>query len=278
MLPNFLFIGPDKTGSSWLYELLHSHPQCFVPECKDIYFFDRYYGRGLAWYGKFFADVPVDVIAIGELSHDYLFSRVAADRILHDLANVKLITSLRNPVERTFSHYLYMIRSGRTRMSFEEALEHFPELIENSLYHRHLSYYFERFSVSDIKVLWFEQLVKDPRAYGEECLRFLGLDQQHNFDYGKKVRLASKPRNYWLARTAKVGANVARALRFENLVGLVKHSRVAGMLYKEFDKNDRPKMEQAVQEKLVNLFRNDIQELEKMLNVNLSHWYVREQK
>jgi len=118
--PTFLFIGPDKSGSTWLYEVLRQHAQCFVPPVKDIYFFDRYYERGLDWYFRFFEAAPPGTLAAGELSHDYLFSSAAAERIAQDLPGVKLITSLRDPAERTFSHYLYMIRSGRTRLDFAD--------------------------------------------------------------------------------------------------------------------------------------------------------------
>ena len=130
MKPTFLFIGPDKTGSTWLYEVLRQHAACYVPPVKDIYFFDRHYERGLDWYLSFFEPAPAGSLAAGELSHDYLFSPQAADRIARDLPNVRLLTSLRDPAERTFSHYLYMIRSGRTRLDFAAALEQFPELVD----------------------------------------------------------------------------------------------------------------------------------------------------
>lgn len=53
-LPNFLYIGPDKAGSSWLHEVLIQHPEVFLSEAKDLYFFDRYYDRGMAWYASQF--------------------------------------------------------------------------------------------------------------------------------------------------------------------------------------------------------------------------------
>ena len=81
MKPNFLFIGPDKTGSSWLYQILRGHPECHVPELKDIYFFDRFYARGLDWYLSLFDSAAPGARAVGELSHDYLFSPAAAERI-----------------------------------------------------------------------------------------------------------------------------------------------------------------------------------------------------
>ena len=45
-LPNFIYIGPDKAGSSWLHEMLIGHPEVYLTPAKDLYFFDRYYDRG----------------------------------------------------------------------------------------------------------------------------------------------------------------------------------------------------------------------------------------
>ena len=55
-LPNFIYIGPDKAGSSWLHEVLIRHEQVFMPDAKDLYFFDRYYDRGVSWYATQFKD------------------------------------------------------------------------------------------------------------------------------------------------------------------------------------------------------------------------------
>lgn len=273
--PDFLFIGPDKTGSSWLYELLRRHPQCFVPKCKDIYFFDRHYRRGMDWYGSFFGDAPAGAKAVGELSHDYLFSEKAAERIWRELPQVRLIASLRNPAERTFSHYLYMIRSGRTRLPFDAALQEFPELIDNSLYHKHLSRYFERFDAAQIKVLWFDDLKDNPRRFGEECLDFLGLDRSHDFDYRTKVREASSPRSYWLAKALKMGADFARAMRMEQLVGAVKHGPLARALYRPYREGEKPVLSAAARARLEGIFADDIAQLERLLNVDLGHWQGR---
>ena len=53
-LPNFLHLGPGKSGSSWLHETLALHPEVYLSEAKDLYFFSRYYDRGVDWYRKQF--------------------------------------------------------------------------------------------------------------------------------------------------------------------------------------------------------------------------------
>ena len=78
--PNFLFLGPDKTGSSWMFNLLRSHPECFVPRAKDIYFFNKYYHLGWDWYLSHFKNAD-SFKAVGELSHDYFGSEESANLI-----------------------------------------------------------------------------------------------------------------------------------------------------------------------------------------------------
>jgi len=271
-LPNFLFIGPDKTGSTWLYEILRQHPQCFVPDCKDIYFFDRYYNRGFHWYLSFFNKSPSTALAIGELSHDYLFSQEAAKRIRNHLPNVRLLTSLRNPVERTFSHYLQLVRSGLTRQSFDEALKSFPELINNSRYAKHLNIYFKLFGRNQIKVLFFDKLQTDPRSYAEEVFDFLGIGLDESIEYERRIMAAAKPRSALIARIAKIGANAARDCGFTKLVGRIKYSRLAAMLYRPYAQGEREIMKPETRKYLNETFAPDIAELEQLLGCSLKHW------
>lgn len=276
MKPNFLFVGPDKSGSTWLYEVLRHHPECYVPICKDIYFFDRYYHRGMDWYLAHFKYAPENARAVGELCHDYLYSRIAAHRIARELPNVKLITCLRNPCERTFSHYLYLIRSGKTRMSFENALEHFPELINNSLYYKHLSVYFQEFERQQIKVCMFEDIKSDAKTFAKDIFEFLNLSFVENLHYDKQVLPASRPRSFLLAKFAKMGANAARELSLTSAVGLVKRSALVKLLYEPYDQTNKPRMDSTTQAWLLQEFYSDIVQLEHLLRMDLSHWYDKE--
>jgi len=272
MLPNFLYIGPDKSGSTWLYEVLRAHPQCFVPSVKDIYFFDRYYENGLAWYERFFRHAPAGSIAVGELSHDYLFSERAAERIARDLPDVRLLTFLRDPVERSFSQYLYMIRSGMTRATFPEACAAFPEIIDNSLYFKHLEAYLSRFDRSRIRILLFDDLVSDAPTFATRVLEYLGLEPRLDIDYAVPVLPASRPRSFRAARLAKTGANVARHLGAPRLVGSVKGSRLARLLYAPYGDGEKPRLGAEDRLRLIEKFRPEVKCLEELLARDLSHW------
>jgi len=244
--------------------VLRKHPECFVPACKDLYFFDRFYDRGLPWYASFFADAPPTAKAVGELCHDYLFSVVVADRIAHDLPGVKLLTCLRDPIDRTHSHYLYMVRSGLTTRSFEEALDIYPELIDHSLYAKHLAPYFERFDRDHLHVLSFDRLRQDPLGFTAEVFAYLGLSLDH-IPQEPPVLMASRPRSRWLALLMKAGAERARSLGLVNLVGVIKRSWVTRVLYGAYREGERPQIAPGTQVRLREVFEEDSRRLAELL-------------
>lgn len=274
-VPNFLFIGPDKTGSSWIHHVLNEHPDSFVPQkIKETFFFDRFYQRGLNWYFSFFKECPSDAQAVGEICHDYLFSKLAADRIKHDLPKVKVLTCLRNPIERSFSQYLYLLRSGITRKPFATAIKDIPRLTENSLYYKHLSYYFDLFESEKIKVLFFDELRSDPSLFAKDLFSFLGLKFLKDIDYHQQILPANRPRSFFIARIAKAGADIARRFSLEGLVGNIKSSRLMNLLYLPYKNSNKPELNEDIQKKLIQYFYNDIIKLEQLLEKDLSHWLV----
>ena len=186
---------------------------------------------------------------------------------------MKLITCLRHPVERMFSHYLYLIRSGRTRLSFEEAVNQFPELIGNSMYAKHLAVYFKMFPKDNIKVLYFDNLKNDSRAFAAELFDFLKVSFPHDLPYEQKILSASKPRSYVIAKFFKASAKMARYIGFSRLVGQIKRNPVALWFYIPYRKDTRPSLQPETRIDMQKYFKKDQQELEKLLNVDLSHWY-----
>jgi len=101
-LPNFLGIGAEGSGASWLHGNLRHHPLLFLPEEQDLHYFDRHYHSTLGSYGRHFRDAMGRVA--GEISASY--SALSPERIawVHRvLPEAKLIFILRNPVDRAWS-------------------------------------------------------------------------------------------------------------------------------------------------------------------------------
>lgn len=224
--PNFLYIGPDKAGSSWLHEVLLQHPQVHMPEAKDLYFFDRYYERGLDWYLNQFKGAGPQHRVVGEVCQDYLFHPLAADRIAESLGtDVRFMVTLRDPAERAFSSYLYALKQGEDRGSFREALRTWPELLDHGRYASRLEAFADRFGPESVHVAVFDDLLADPQGFVDRLLVWLGVDQMVLDEELLAARLpASRARSVVAARAARAAADVVRRLDGANLVGRVKRS------------------------------------------------------
>jgi hypothetical protein len=54
-LTNFICVGAQRSGTTWLAGKMRSHHEILLPENKkEVHFFDRHYSRGLEWYKNFF--------------------------------------------------------------------------------------------------------------------------------------------------------------------------------------------------------------------------------
>ena len=242
LLPNFLHIGPSKTGSTWLHEVLILHPEIYLSQAKDLYFFSRYYDRGPGWYRAQFRDAQREHKIIGEVSPDYLACAEAAGRIRDCLGpEVRLMVTLREPGSRAFSSYLYLQKHGQAAPTFRQTALTDPDLLNEGRYATHLRRYLSFFDRKSLNLALFDDLEADPQAFLDGVTTWLGVAEQQISPELLGARLpASKARWLPLAVLAKQGANVARRLDGAGLVGRLKRSPlVQRVLYQPLG-DDRP--------------------------------------
>ena len=98
-LPDFLGIGTQKGGTTYLHALLQHHPQIFLATPKEQHFFSLHWQRGEQWYADQFAQAESHQCC-GEVTPYYLFHPEVPQRIKSQLPAAKLIVLLRDPVER----------------------------------------------------------------------------------------------------------------------------------------------------------------------------------
>ncbi|CAM3581532.1 sulfotransferase family protein [Nocardioides zeicaulis] len=236
-LPNFLYVGPDKAGSSWLHETLLRHPDVYLTPSKDLYFFDRYHDRGLDWYAAQFKDAREEKV-VGEVCQDYLFHPLAAQRIHDALGDVKVMVSLRDPVDRAWSSYLYMRKHGIGPDTFAEALRSRPELLEHGRYATGLDRFLELYPRDHVHVALFDDLEADPQGFLDGVTDFLDVARQPLDEKDREAKLpAAKARSVVLAATVRKGADWVREHDGARLVGAVKRSPlVHKVLYRPIDR------------------------------------------
>ncbi|HET8615450.1 MAG TPA: sulfotransferase [Actinomycetales bacterium] len=271
-LPNFLYIGPDKAGSSWLHEVLLAHPQVFMTPAKDLYFFDRYFDKGVDWYAGHFERAG-DEQVVGEVCQDYLFHPEAAERIQKTLESPRFMVTLRDPVDRAFSSYLYMLKMGQQPGSFGEALTSRPELVEHGRYGAGLDRFADRFGDDSIYVSVFDDLQADAAGYVAALLSWMQLDPMELTDELLQARLpASAARSAPIARLARAAADWTREHNGAEVVGRVKRSSlVQRLLYRPLER--KPEAAPADVARVRELLDDDVRRVEERFGVALrSRW------
>ncbi len=270
--PTFLFVGSGKTGSTWIFKALSAHPEVFVPPAKELYFFNHHYDRGHDWYLRFFTPAGRHYKARGELTPGYLYSSLAAKRIARDLPEAKLFACLRNPVDRTLSAYQFKRRNGLARQGLLAAIEQYPEILQRSRYagpvQRYQNLFGDRF-----KVFLHDDLKADPAAFARDIYQFIGVDADfHYANAHERVLSATQPRSVWLARTVYYLSRLAHRMGWIGLIGKVRNSALPKGLYRTLPASEKPVLSAAEKEYLIDYFKEDIQNLQSLLNRDLQSW------
>ena len=202
--PDFLLIGAQKSGTSWLWEMLGQHPETDLPPTKEIHYFgsSEHYAKGPEWYYAHFEGLDQRRLC-GEASTSYLFDRVpfwfnesrqieydptlsALPALVHtEIPDAKVIAVLRDPVHRALSAYRHWMKKGNLSPLAglrRTAVEH-PRLriLEYGQYCRHLRAWRDVFPSNQMLVLIFEEdVVNRPRDGLRKVYEFLDLDQEHD--------------------------------------------------------------------------------------------------
>lgn len=130
-----MILGAQKCGTTSLYDYLVQHPQVLPAWEKEIHYFDLNYARGERWYRSHFPTAAALAgtsgrCVTGEATPYYFFHPHVPGRLRSLLPDARLIVLLRDPVDRTISHYRHEVRAGRETLSLSAALEAEEERIE----------------------------------------------------------------------------------------------------------------------------------------------------
>jgi len=232
----FIGIGAQKSATTWIFKVLSDHPDIFIPKEKEIHFFsdDENYNKGAKWYESKFENSTEKIV--GDMSTSYLSSEKAVDRIIKHYSGAKIIVCLRNPVDRTVSHINHLI--SKNKLSYKDNLDFilhkYPEVIENSLYGKHLSGYFNKISRENFFVCFFDDIVKTPKKVVVDLYNFLGVDSKYvpnniNMKYNSSdIRLnklhSIMNRFYFMLNKSKVGRiliGILKSLGFSSIQLLI---------------------------------------------------------
>jgi sulfotransferase family protein len=205
-VPDFFIVGQPKSGTTALYEMLRHHPQIFMPELKEPWYFagdmlPRFQPprsapplETIEDYRALFADAG-EQQRIGEASSSYLLSRTAAARIAEVRPDARIVAILREPASFLRSLHLQLLRTHvESRKTLRKAIgleaarregkriprrSHRPQLL---LYSDHVRYveqlrrYDELFPPEQVLVLIYDDFRRDNEGTVRTVRRFLGVD------------------------------------------------------------------------------------------------------
>jgi len=300
--PDFLIIGAGKSGTTSLYHYLGQHPDIFLPKIKEPNFFayemhkeDDFEDEStkehfmlsitsLKEYTELFEKAKPGQI-IGENSNTYLYMPHALERIKYYIPNCKIIAILRQPAERIFSRYTHLERINQVPSNFFSDIFDRnsiwwkrPDLIMEGFYYRHLNKYYKNFHSDDIKVLLFDELINDPGKVLKDITDFLGADSsfkfQVNTQFNVSGRIKSKLFNKLIGHNSILisGLQTIVPVLYENIK---MNSSFRSVVEKLRSKNiERLHLSEELKQRITNeIYKEDIKSLEKLVKINLKHWY-----
>lgn len=296
--PNFLVIGAPKAGTTSIYHHLRSHPDVYMPITTELRYFNHEQvlnntgSPGIetirekvceTWeeYQEYFRAYDGES-AIGECTTNYFFFKESLQNIKDTLGpETKLILVLREPVSRAFSHYQYMVRRNKEDLTFEEALAQEENRRENkwdegwrytdtSMYSSHLKHLIEL--KLNFKIFLFEDFKNDPSKFMSEIFTYLEVSPSHNIDnvnlqYNKGGIYKSKSLISWMTSPSSLRSNLKAILPNATLNKLrALRDRFISSQTKPLTIADKTKVE------LKEYFRNDVKEVDTLIENDLSSW------
>ncbi len=295
-LPDFIIPGAAKSGTTTLYQLLSQHPDLFFPPSRKEPFYFSFGGEKPTYSDEQFNSIPIwetekylelfdsasENQLCGEASTSYLYTYEKSLNLLKSfygdaLKDLKSLIILRNPVDRAYSHYTYLIRNGFENRSFEEAISKkgIAEWKKKRWGFDYLAYGEYAAQVSAFKEaipqtkVWLLEDLKKGSETTNEMLNFLGVPLTE-FDTSMKANPSGIPKNKGLVnllRKNPLAKKIGKALP-SSLQSNLKNRRdklMSKLLTKE-------PMKPETREELTSYFREDIEKLQRIMDRDLEHW------
>ena len=295
ILPNVIIAGAPKCGTSSLFNWLSDHPEVSVSIKKETRFFiDKGYPlfdknanyniHGLAKYEEFFkADNKDSVKVVLEATPDYLYQQTALEIVPGLKPCPKILFILRKPSDRVYSVYKYALNNMAVLnkdITFKDYISIISDktntmfnkrpivggAIKNSRYVEYISKWTDRVSKKNIRVLLFEDLCENPKAFMEDFSQHIGIRCGFWKDYPFTVKNKS-----FLVRNQMLHKHVRTLVE---LLPFIRNTPLKTMYARLNTKELQHKTEeeQMILEKLDKEFMPYNDRLANMFNIDLSIW------
>ena len=286
-LPNFIVVGTAKAGTSFLLKYLRQHPDLLIPNSNELYFhsklknfsgpFDKNIKlkqkRSFKEYLKNF-EAGKNKKIIGEIATEYLHSyKNSIKSIKQNIGkDVKIVIILRNPVERTFSHYRHCVSKFQEPLNFWDSIN--AQSIRNKKKWRwvyqytEVSKYFEQVKAfkknfNDVHIIIYEKLDKKPKTTINSLYKFLGVRKIHFQNLNDRINVKFLTKNKFITLFLNFLKIFEKKIFKKNKISDMMQNRLATNI--KLPIKDKKKL-------FKTFFNKDVEKLEKFLKLNLSHW------
>jgi hypothetical protein len=293
MRPDFFIVGAPRCGTTAMYEYLRRHPQVFMPEHKEPMFF----GADLTSLHEPLTDADYLRLfdgarpgqRVGEASTWYLYSSRAAEEIRAFAPDAQILIMLRNPVDVMYSlHRELVFYGGEDLVDFAAALEAEPERKlgrrlspsrrPEAMYYREIvrfaeqvERYFATFDRSRVKVILFDDFVRDVATVYADVLRFLEVDDtfQPTFERVNESKRPISPT--FQALVVRPPRPIARLIPHLRRLP-VAHQIRSAILSANSRSVERPPMSPELRARLTRELAPEVEHLGALIGADLSAW------
>ncbi len=295
--PDFLIVGAAKSGTTSLHHYLVDHPEIYMPDIKETWFFHQIDNPNKAilekmpWlpldlpsYTKLFSDAKGDQIC-GESTPSYLYYYDRTIRNLKKLhpkwQEVKIVIILREPISKVISHYRFVKNHqlDPENLSLKQSLRIENErlrqnkvlldlfYVDNTKYYQQVKAFKKEFK--NVKVYLYDDLRDDAEALIKDLYQYLEVDSTYTPSTIEKAFNRSNKKTKPIFSSIDPYINgKARGRRFipQKLKDLVKE-----YLYIE------EKIDAETVQFLKDSFKEDVEKLQDLIDRDLASWLKRYQ-
>lgn len=291
--PNLFIVGAAKSGTTTLYSYLEKHSQVFMPADElykePAFFSSKGEKLGFENYMNIFSNAKSAHQYIGEASTAYLTDPTSAKRIYDFNPGAKIIIILRNPSDRAYSLYNWMVQEGyEYAKSFEKALvlekkrkkKKIPNFFEpeyywnymyssSGLYYEQVKRYKDLFDENNILIIKFEDMTQDINNTYKDVSVFLKINYEEiNVEKENESKMVYNPLLSFLGR--KITKIINRLMK--GVIRIDQKHKKDKIIYL-LQKNNKPEaMNINTKKELLEKYLYDIKMLEELIDKDLSNW------
>jgi len=289
--PNFFIVGAQRSGTTSLYDYLRQMEGIYMPPIKEPCFFSpsipstpyRRFVRDKNEYLDLFRGLRTEK-AIGDASPFYLWDPKSPTLIYNSVPNARIIAIVRDPVERAFSSYLMNLNAGFETLPFFDAMLRnyndlkrgrlrYPFYLELGFYGEQIERYLNRFGSGRVKIILFDEFIKNTNEVVREVARFLDVEPKpgynvENLKINKFNSASTIPRNRLTSHIIKLVLGTYHTWRPRAYLSLPPSIKriIAEFLYK---KESKPQIPEKARVFLERLYLEDVVKLQKLLPRNI---------